>query len=207
MRWQVIAVPGNDSGDSARHSLRTPEWISASARTFYLGNPVKKFTRNLGTQTILGMAPTCQGLKGFVASGSSAIDWSAQCWTPGPPDRIAQSSSHTRYGAQSEAQLALAVLSSVMNNMRTVLASSLSIDVSSAQGAVREAMIYANVIASDLGPMIMPIASLGDTALAAFVGNHHRISQDSASRAHAATIAGKPGRSCSRRSLRKMWLR
>ncbi|ABM39782.1 hypothetical protein Pnap_4509 (plasmid) [Polaromonas naphthalenivorans CJ2] len=76
--------------------------------------------------------------------------------------------------------LLTAVFSSVMNNMRTVLASSLSIDVSSAQGAVREAMIYANVIASDLGPMIMPIASLGDTALAAFAGNHHRISQDSA---------------------------
>ena len=153
------------------------------------------------------MAPTCQGLRVLLLPGSSAIDWSAQCWTHRPPDRIAQSVRTLGMGRSQRHRLLTAVLSSVMNNMRTVLASSLSIDVSSAQGAVREAMIYANVIASDLGPMIMPIASLGDTALAAFAGNHHRISQDSASRAHAATIAGKPGRSCSRRSLRKMWLR
>lgn len=72
-------------------------------------------------------------------------------------DRLAE---HGLWSAALGTGVVSALLSSVMNNMPSVLVGALSIQASGAEGVVREAMIYANVIGCDLGPKITPIGSL-----------------------------------------------
>ncbi len=95
----------------------------------------------------LGMYLVVYGLKnaGLTDYLAVALDWSAKGGV---------------WGAAFGTGIIAALLSSIMNNMPTVLVGALSIEATQASGVVKEAMIYANVIGCDLGPKITPIGSL-----------------------------------------------
>ncbi|MBH0113442.1 arsenic transporter [Novosphingobium sp. YJ-S2-02] len=100
----------------------------------------------------LGMYLVVFGLKnaGLTQALAGLLEWSAHGGV---------------WGATFGTGVLAAVLSSIMNNMPTVLVGALSIDGTMLDGAmhgeaVRTAMVYANVIGCDLGPKITPIGSL-----------------------------------------------
>jgi len=75
-------------------------------------------------------------------------------------DALQQLAASGLFAATAGMGLIAAVLSALMNNLPTVMIGALAVDATPSEGIVREALIYANVIGTDLGPKMTPIGSL-----------------------------------------------
>lgn len=95
----------------------------------------------------IGMYVVVYGLgnAGLTEQLAKFIEWSAE---------------HGLFAATIIMGFLAAILSSIMNNLPTVMVNALAIAETHTSGATRDALIYANIIGSDLGPKITPIGSL-----------------------------------------------
>lgn len=73
---------------------------------------------------------------------------------------FASFAAHGSLGAAGGTGFLVAGMSSLMNNMPTVLVAALGIDAAGATGLAHTLMVYASVIGADLGPKITPLGSL-----------------------------------------------
>jgi len=129
----------------ARQTMTADDHASASRQI-----PVGKVIREAPWQIVLfsiGMYLVVYGLRNQGLTGELAKLFGV----------FAQ---HGVLGAALGVGVAAAVLSSIMNNMPTVLVAALAVGAVGATGLAHQAMVYANVIGCDLGPKITPIGSL-----------------------------------------------